>query len=139
MRQHQQTLTVRTEGKGLQDITGLVREVLDVADVSLGTCTVFVLHASASLVIQENADPSVQRDLESFLARLVPEDDSVYTHDAEGPDDMPSHIRAALTLTSVTIPILDGELRLGPWQGIQLWEHRRHGKARKIAVHVVGD
>jgi len=101
-----------------------------------GLCTVFIQHTSASLTIQENADPSARRDLESWLNRLVPERDPLYTHTAEGPDDMPSHIKAALTATSLSIPILAGDLALGTWQGIYLWEHRRSSGARKLVVHV---
>ena len=96
----------------------------------------FVRHTSASLVIQENADPSAKRDLERWLARLVPEGDPFYEHDAEGPDDMPSHIKAALTATSLSIPIADGRLSLGQWQGIYLWEHRRRGSRRELVVHL---
>ena len=101
-----------------------------------GLCTVFLQHTSASLTIQENADPSARHDLENWLNRLVPERDPLYTHTAEGPDDMPSHIKAALTATSLSIPILDGDLGLGTWQGIYLWEHRHRPGARKLLVHV---
>ena len=101
-----------------------------------GLCTVFVRHTSASLVIQENADPSARRDLEHWLARLVPEDDALFTHTAEGPDDMPSHVKSALTATSLSIPVVSGRLGLGTWQGIYLWEHRRRGNERCLLVHV---
>ena len=101
-----------------------------------GLCTVFVRHTSASLLIQENADPQVARDLEAFLARLVPEGDPLYRHVAEGPDDMPAHVRAALTATSLSIPILNGALALGTWQGVYLWEHRRRASPRSLVVHL---
>jgi secondary thiamine-phosphate synthase enzyme len=103
-----------------------------------GLCTVFIRHTSASLTIQENADPSARRDLEDWIIRLVPEGDPNFTHTLEGPDDMPSHIKAAITATSLTIPIMNGRLALGTWQGIYLWEHRRHSASRQIVVHVGG-
>ena len=139
MKQHHDTVTVATRGQGLHEITREVESVVRESGVVSGTCTIMVLHTSASLTVQENADPSARRDLEAFLARLVPEGDALYTHDAEGPDDMPAHVRAALTLTSITIPVLDGRLRLGTWQGIYLWEHRRRGSRRHVAVHVLGE
>lgn len=108
------------------------------AGVREGLCTVFIQHTSASLTIQENADPSARRDLEVWLDRLVPERDALFTHTAEGPDDMPSHIKAALTATTLGIPILDGRLALGTWQGIYVWEHRRHAGTRRVVVHVGG-
>jgi secondary thiamine-phosphate synthase enzyme len=125
--------SVDTKGRGLYEITARVA-----AEVSIdeGLCTVFVRHTSASLVIQENADPSARRDLERWLDRLVPDGDPFYSHDAEGPDDMPGHIKAALTATSLSIPIQDGRLALGQWQGIYLWEHRRRGSRREIVLHV---
>ena len=106
------------------------------AGVGEGLCTVFIRHTSASLTIQENADPSARHDLEAWLNRLVREDDPLYTHTAEGPDDMPSHIKAALTATTLSVPIVDGRLALGTWQGIYLWEHRRRGRPRNLVVHV---
>jgi secondary thiamine-phosphate synthase enzyme len=129
-------LSIRIPGQGLHDITGQVREAARESGVREGLCTVFIQHTSASLTIQENADPSAQRDLEAWLNRLVPERDPLYTHTTEGPDDMPSHIKSALTATSLSIPILDGELGLGTWQGIYVWEHRRHSSTRKVLVHV---
>jgi secondary thiamine-phosphate synthase enzyme len=129
-------LEIRIPGQGLHEITEQVRETARESGVREGLCTVFIQHTSASLIIQENADPSAQRDLEAWLNRLVPERDSLYTHSAEGPDDMPSHIKAALTATSLSIPILEGELGLGTWQGIFIWEHRRHHGTRKVLVHV---
>jgi secondary thiamine-phosphate synthase enzyme len=129
-------LAIRIPGQGLHEITGQVQAAARESGVREGLCTVFIQHTSASLTIQENADPSAQRDLEAWLNRLVPERDSLYTHTTEGPDDMPSHIKAALTATSLSIPILDGGLGLGTWQGIYVWEHRRHSGTRKVLVHV---
>jgi secondary thiamine-phosphate synthase enzyme len=129
-------LSIHAPGQGLHDVTGQVRAAVRESGVREGLCTVFLQHTSASLTIQENADPSARRDLENWLNRLVPERDSLYTHTAEGPDDMPSHIKAALTAASLSIPILDGDLGLGTWQGIYLWEHRHHPGARKLLVHV---
>ena len=131
-------LSIRVPGPGLHDVTDEVRAVVRASGVREGLCTVFIRHTSASLTIQENADPSARRDLVAWLDRLVPEHDPLYTHTAEGPDDMPSHIKAALTATSLSIPVLDGDLGLGTWQGICVWEHRRHpaGGARQLLVHV---
>jgi secondary thiamine-phosphate synthase enzyme len=125
-----------TPGQGLHDITAQVAAVVRTASIKEGLCTVFVRHTSASLVIQENADPTAKRDLERWLNRLVPEGDPFYSHDAEGPDDMPSHVKAALTATSLSIPVMGGNLGLGTWQGIYLWEHRRRGSRRELVVHV---
>ncbi len=130
-----QTLSIRTRGQGLHEVTDEVWRVVRESGVTDGLCTVFIRHTSASLTIQENADPSARRDLEAWLNRLVPERDSLYTHTAEGPDDMPSHIKAILTNVSLSIPIMNGELVLGTWQGIYVWEHRRHGHARQVVVH----
>lgn len=129
-------VTVQVASPGLHEVTDRVARIVADAGVAEGLCTVFVRHTSASLTIQENADPSARRDLEAWLARLVPENDPLYTHTAEGPDDMPAHIRAALTATSLSIPILEGRLALGTWQGIFLWEHRRHRGTRQLVVHV---
>jgi secondary thiamine-phosphate synthase enzyme len=129
-------LDVRTRGKGLHEITREVEAAVARAGQDEGLCTVFLRHTSASLVVQENADLSAKRDLEAWLDRLVPEDDSLYTHTIEGPDDIPSHIKAALTAVSLSIPIVDGRLVLGTWQGIYLWEHRRRGSVREVVVHV---
>lgn len=131
-------IRVASRGQGLFEFTQAVREVVREADFTEGLCTLFIRHTSASLTIQENADPSARRDLEAWLARLVPENDPLYTHTCEGPDDMPAHIKAALTATSLSIPIMDGELVLGTWQGIYLWEHRHSAAPRKIVVHVGG-
>lgn len=129
-------LTVRTAGQGLHEITRQIRQVVRESGVGEGLCTLFLQHTSASLTIQENADPSARRDLERWFARLVPENDPLYTHTMEGPDDMPSHIKAALTATSLAIPVVDGDLALGTWQGIFLWEHRSGAKQRQIVVHL---
>jgi secondary thiamine-phosphate synthase enzyme len=129
-------LSVSTSGQGLLEITSEVAAVVRSAALKEGLCTVFLRHTSASLVIQENADPTAKRDLERWLNRLVPEGDPFYSHDAEGPDDMPSHVKAALTATSLSIPVMDGNLCLGTWQGIYLWEHRRRGSRRELVVHV---
>jgi secondary thiamine-phosphate synthase enzyme len=129
-------LAVRTRGQGLQDITPQISTLVKNAGIEEGLCTVFVRHTSASLVIQENADPTAKSDLERWLNRLVPEGDPFYEHDTEGPDDMPAHIKAALTATSLSIPVLHGKLGLGTWQGIYLWEHRRRGGEREVLVHV---
>jgi secondary thiamine-phosphate synthase enzyme len=128
--------SVRTRGQGLLEITDLVSRIVHESDVHEGLCTVFIRHTSASLTIQENADPSARADLEAWLNRLVPENDRLYTHTHEGPDDMPSHIKAILTNVSLSIPVLNGQLTLGTWQGIYLWEHRRSAHTREIVVHV---
>jgi secondary thiamine-phosphate synthase enzyme len=129
-------LSIETRGQGLHEITTPVQSAIKAAKIAEGLCTLFVRHTSASLLVQENADPSAKRDLERWLARLVPEGDPFYTHDTEGPDDMPAHIRAALTATSLSIPILNEKLALGTWQGIYLWEHRRRGSLRELLLHI---
>lgn len=129
-------LEVRTQGKGLLEITAAVADVVTRSDHTEGLCTLMIQHTSASLTIQENADPSARRDLEDWLDRHVPEDDPHFTHVHEGPDDMPSHIRAALTATTLSIPFTQGRLALGTWQGIYLWEHRRRGSTRRCVVHI---
>ncbi|MCB9876339.1 MAG: YjbQ family protein [Planctomycetes bacterium] len=129
-------LDVATRGRGLVDITRDVARAVAAAGVTDGLATLFVQHTSASLIVQENADPDVQVDLEAFLRRLVPDGDPLWTHTAEGPDDMPAHVRAALTQVSLSIPVVDGRLALGTWQGIYLWEHRRRGSSRRVLVHV---
>ena len=128
-------LRIRVSGQGMHEITREVSGAVGESGVREGLCTVFVPHTSASLVIQENADPSAQSDLERWLVRLVPEGDPLYRHTAEGPDDMPAHIKAALTATSIGIPILNGSLVLGTWQGIFLWEHRHARGSRRVIVH----
>ena len=129
-------LSVHTQGQGLYEITSEIEACLADSDIGEGLCTVFVKHTSASLTIQENADPSAKHDLERWLCRLVPEDDPHFTHTHEGPDDMPAHIKAALTSTSIGIPVLDGRLVLGTWQGIYLWEHRSAAHSRTVVIHV---
>ena len=129
-------LTIDTPGRGMHEITDRVRDVVSESGVAEGLCTVFVRHTSASLVIQENADPSARRDLEAWMERHVPEGDPHFTHTAEGPDDMPSHIRAAITATSLSIPVMGGAPTLGTWQGVYLWEHRARPHRRRIVVHV---
>jgi secondary thiamine-phosphate synthase enzyme len=125
--------------RGLNEITDVVARVVEAAEVHEGLCTVFIRHTSASLVVQENADPAVRRDLEAFFSRLVPDGDSLFTHVTEGPDDMPSHVKAALTRTSEQIPIVDGRLGLGTWQGLYVWEHRTAPHRRTVLVHVSGE
>jgi secondary thiamine-phosphate synthase enzyme len=129
-------LTVATTGQGLYECTESVAAAVRDSGVVQGLCTVFVRHTSASLLIQENADPSVRRDLERWLNRLVPEGDPDYTHRNEGSDDMPGHIKTALTATSLSIPVDRGELVLGTWQGIYLWEHRHRGGRRELVAHI---
>jgi len=129
-------IKVRAGGQGLHEFTDQVEAAVRESGIGEGLCTVMVQHTSASLTIQENADPSARRDLEAWLNRLVEENDPLFTHTLEGPDDMPSHIKAALTSTTLSIPVLGGRLALGTWQGIYLWEHRRRSAARNIVVHV---
>ncbi len=129
-------LLIETQGQGLLDITHQVKKIVAISGKEQGLCTVFVTHTSASLTIQENADPSARRDLENWLNRLVPENDPLYTHTTEGQDDMPAHIKAILTSTSLSIPIINGRLGLGIWQGLYLWEHRRMGHRRRLLVHI---
>lgn len=130
------TITITAPRTGLYEISGRVAQVVTESGIPDGLCTLLVRHTSASLTIQENADPSARRDLEAWLDRLVAENDPLYTHTAEGPDDMPAHIKAALTSTTLSIPVIDGALALGTWQGIYLWEHRQRPRPRQIAVHV---
>jgi len=134
---HQRTVTIATSGRGLYDATGEVARVVAESQVDTGLCTVFLRHTSASLVVQENADPAVLRDLERWMARLAPEGRD-YEHDAEGPDDMPSHLRASVTRSSESIPVTRGALALGTWQALYVWEHRRAPHRREIVVHVAG-
>jgi len=132
------TFAVDTRGRGLIEVTRQVQDAVAASEISDGLCTVFVHHTSASLTINENADPDVQRDLDAFLSRLVPDGDALYQHTMEGPDDMPAHVRAALTQTSLSIPVTGGRCTLGTWQGIFVWEHRHRGHRRRITVTVVG-
>ena len=129
-------LKIKTSGQGLYEFTSDVSKAVRKSNLQEGLCTVFVRHTSASLLIQENADPSAKRDLENWLTRLVPEDDSIFTHVSEGPDDMPAHIKAALTNTTLSIPVSNYEMALGTWQGIYLWEHRDSSHTRQIAVYI---
>jgi secondary thiamine-phosphate synthase enzyme len=129
-------LTISTPRQGLHEITGEVAAEVHKAELREGLCTLFLQHTSASLMIQENADPSARRDLEQWFNRLVPEGDPLYSHLLEGRDDMPSHIKSALTATSLAIPIDNGRLALGTWQGIYIWEHRHGGERRNLVVHV---
>ena len=139
MKNYQQVLQIKTTCKGLREITQEIRDVVHDSKITSGLCNLFVRHTSASLNIQENADPDVQHDLEYFLGKLVPQTDLSYTHTVEGPDDMPSHIRSMLTNTSEQIPLYGGEMLLRTWQGIFLWEHRTLGHSRNVVVHIAGD
>ncbi len=139
MRQRIETLPIDTHGRGMIDITQEIRRVLGASGLTSGLCTVFVRHTSASLLVQENADPSVRIDFERFMAKLVPDGDALFSHDDEGPDDMPAHVRSALTQTSLGIPFVDGRLVLGTWQGLYLWEHRRRPHHRSVVVHLLGE
>ena len=130
------TIQIQTRKQGLHEITSEVQTVVRSAGVEEGICHIFIQHTSASLTIQENVDPSARRDLDAWLNRLVPEDDPAYTHTIEGPDDIPAHIKAVLTATSLSVPVLNGELALGTWQGIYLWEHRRSPHSRSVVIHV---
>lgn len=138
MQQFQERLRIETPGRGLHDVTSQVRAAVERSGVRTGLAVVFCRHTSASLVIQENYDPSARRDLERWLERLAPDGDPAYTHTAEGPDDMPSHLRAAVTKTSETIPVVDGALGLGTWQGLFLAEHRIRPHRRELILHVTG-
>jgi secondary thiamine-phosphate synthase enzyme len=137
MRLYQDKLEVATQGTGAIDLTTRVREIVRKSGVTTGQCTVFVQHTSAGLVIQENADPSVLRDLGQWFSTLAPESRD-WEHDAEGPDDMPAHAKSVLTRCSENIPVREGDLALGTWQAIYLWEHRRHPHRRSIVVNVIG-
>jgi secondary thiamine-phosphate synthase enzyme len=139
MRQFHTTFHIPTEGKGLYDFTAETIRWVGSQGVRDGLLTLFVRHTSASLVVQENADPDVQSDLERFLSRLVPENDPLYRHTLEGPDDMPAHVRAALTQTQLSIPVQAGALVLGTWQGLYLFEHRRVAHRRQVAAHLLGE
>ena len=136
---HQATLTFRTHGQGTQEITEAVAREVTRSGLTTGVVTVFCQHTSCSLVIMENADPSARRDLEAWLNRLVPENDRHFEHTQEGPDDMPSHIKMALTRTSESVPFAAGRMLLGTWQGIFLWEHRRAEHARRVVITVLGE
>jgi secondary thiamine-phosphate synthase enzyme len=132
------TLDVRTDGRGTFDITRDVQKIVAQSSLSTGLCNVFVHHTSASLIVCENADPTVRDDLERFAARLVPDGDPIFEHVAEGPDDMPAHVRSILTQASISLPVESGRCALGTWQGLYLWEHRHHAHTRRVTVSVVG-
>ena len=137
--QHLSTFEVRTIGRGLVEITAAIRARVAKSGVREGLLTLFLRHTSASLLVQENADPAVRDDLERFFARLVRDGDGIFEHRSEGADDMPAHVRSALTATQLCIPIMDGRLTLGTWQGVYLWEHRLSGHLRELVVHVLGE
>jgi len=139
MRQASHSLVVATRGRGFSEITGEIQRFVADSGIAEGLLTVFCRHTSASLVIQENADADVRADLEAFFARLAPDGDPRYRHDTEGPDDMPAHIRAALTQTGVAIPVVGGRAALGIWQGVYLWEHRTRSHHREVLLHVIGE
>jgi len=136
---HQQTIEIVTEGRGTYELSRDVQAIVAQAGVRTGICQVFIHHTSASLILSENADPDVGRDLESFMARLVPDGDPLYRHTMEGPDDMPAHVRSVLTQSDLSLPVGDGRCELGTWQGIYLWEHRSAGHRRRITVTVTGE
>lgn len=137
MRQIINEITIRTSGPGLTEITHHAEALVREADAGTGLLTAFVRHTSASLLIQENADPDVQRDLQAFFRRLVPDGDRLFVHTAEGPDDMPAHVKAALTQTSIGIPVIEGRLALGTWQGLYLFEHRTAPHTRRVVLHLL--
>jgi secondary thiamine-phosphate synthase enzyme len=139
IRQAVETMTVRTRGRALYEITREVQARVQQAALLTGLCTLHLQHTSASLLIQENADPDVRRDFEQFFARLVPDGDSLFVHTMEGDDDMPAHVRTALTTVNLSIPITQGRLSLGTWQGIYVWEHRTSAHTRTVVVHLLGE
>ena len=136
---HQQNLIIATRGRGIYDITREIRSIVENAGIVTGLCSVFVHHTSASLILCENADPSVRADLEMIMQRLAPDGDPAYQHHLEGPDDMPAHVRSVLTSSSLCLPVTAGRLALGTWQGVFLWEHRTHGHRRQLTVTFCGE
>jgi len=132
-------IQVDTRGRGTHDMTAEVQSVVNESGIGTGMCHVFIRHTSASLMLCENADPAVLRDLETFMSRQVPDGDPMFTHTAEGPDDMPAHVRSVLTQSDLNIPVTEGRCALGTWQGIYLWEHRHRGHCRKVVVTVIGE
>jgi len=136
---YQEEISVRTNGRGAYDLTGKVADAVGASGIQAGNCQVFVQHTSASLMLCENADPAVIRDLEAWMTRAVPDGDALYTHTAEGPDDMPAHVRSVLTHSDLNMPVTSGRLKLGTWQGIFLWEHRLAPHQRRLTVTVGGD
>ncbi|WP_119353616.1 secondary thiamine-phosphate synthase enzyme YjbQ [Azohydromonas sediminis] len=139
MRQSHTTLEIPTPGRGLTDITPAVARWVAATGIATGLLTLFIRHTSASLLIQENADPDVQSDLERFLARLVPDGDALFRHRSEGPDDMPAHVRAALTATQLAVPVIAGRMALGTWQAVYVFEHRRRAHVRQVVLHLIGE
>ena len=138
MHYHAETITVRTRGRGTTEITDEVQRIVRAADVGSGVCNVFVHHTSASLIVCENADPTVRGDLERFAARFAPDGDPIFEHTMEGPDDMSAHVRSVFTQVSLSIPVAQGRCDLGTWQGVYLWEHRASGHRRRVTVSIVG-
>jgi secondary thiamine-phosphate synthase enzyme len=134
-----EVLTVETQGRGTYEITDQIQRAVDLSAINHGLCNVFIQHTSASLIVCENADPTVRRDLELFASRLIPDGDPAFIHDLEGPDDMPAHIRSILTQASLSLPIHDGHCELGTWQGIFVWEHRTRGHRRRVVVTIIGE
>lgn len=139
MKQHQETVRIRTRGRGLVEITDAVAGVVRAAGITTGLAALHLRHTSASLLIQENADPDVRRDLEAWFSRLVVDGDRIFVHTLEGPDDMSAHVRTALTSVNLSVPVSGGRMTLGTWQGIYLWEHRTHPHTRELVVHVLGE
>jgi secondary thiamine-phosphate synthase enzyme len=135
----QHEIAVSTRGRGNYELTREIQQIVRDAGIRVGLCNVFIRHTSASLMICENADPDVLSDMETFMSRLVPDGDPMFVHTAEGPDDMPAHVRSVLTQTALTIPIRDGRCALGTWQGVYLWEHRTRGHSRKVLLTLQGD
>jgi secondary thiamine-phosphate synthase enzyme len=135
----QETLIIETAGRGSHDISQQINRIVDKSRIKLGLCNIFILHTSASLILCENADVSVRKDLETFMQNLVVDGDAMFSHAAEGPDDMPAHVRSILTGSSITVPVDAGQCLLGTWQGIYLWEHRYQAHSRKLVVTVYGD
>lgn len=138
LRQESTVIATPTSGRGLYEVTREIQTFVANSGIKSGLLTIHIQHTSASLLIQENADPAVRRDLEKFFKRLVPDGDRIYEHTAEGDDDMPAHVRTALTAVNLSIPIADGELALGAWQGIYVWEHRTHPHRRRLSLHMIG-
>ncbi len=135
----QEEINIATEGRGTYDLSRQVQQAVRASGISTGLCHVFIRHTSASLMICENADPAVMRDLETFMERQVPDGDPMFTHTAEGPDDMPAHVRSVLTQTGLNVPVTDGQCALGTWQGIYLWEHRFAPHQRKVMLTITGE
>lgn len=139
LRQECHEVSVSTKGRGLYEITDQIAILVNEASLQTGLCTIHIQHTSASLLIQENADPGVRHDLDRFFNRLVPDGDELYEHTAEGDDDMPAHVRTALTTVNLSVPIARRRLVLGTWQGIYVWEHRTHPHRRRVTVHILGE